>query len=194
MLYDQGFRWGKPDSLHPCDCPWISGYHVQNSLQNNIICIQRNHSTIQNIYIRDNSVYEFWYKPLGLSEKWKSCVAVARASSLRLQSSPQASLSEATQPFLHGFLELGLSLQVRSCTLTKLSPRNGIGSRHRLYVALSGLTLKGKKSVKVKAQVSYAAAAKHKQKTSRYKSQTIPSSQLGNTWYPGAPSPHPISI
>jgi hypothetical protein len=90
-------------------------------------------------------------------------------------------LSEAAQPFLHGFLELGLSLQVQSCTLTKLSPRNGIGSSHQLYAALSGLTLKGKKSGKVKAQVSYAAAAKHKKKSSPYRSQTILSTQLGKT-------------
>jgi hypothetical protein len=56
------------------------------------------------------------------------------------------------------FPELGLSSQVQSCTLTKLSPRNGIGSRHRLYAALSGLSLKVKKSDKVEAQASYAAA------------------------------------
>ena len=47
---DPGFRWGKPDSLYPCDSPWISSYHVQNSLQYNIISIQRNQSTKQNIY------------------------------------------------------------------------------------------------------------------------------------------------
>jgi hypothetical protein len=86
---------------------------------------------------------------------------VARASSLHLQSSPHASLSKATQPILHGFLKLRLSLQVQSYTLTKLSPMNGVGSRHRLYAPLSGPTLKVKKSGKVKAQVSYAAAAKH---------------------------------
>jgi hypothetical protein len=52
----------------------------------------------------------------------------------------------------------------------------------------------GKKSGKVKAQVSYAAVAKHKKNSSPYKSQSILSSQLGNTWYPRDPSPHPISI
>jgi hypothetical protein len=39
-----------------------------------------------------------------------------------------------------------------------------------MYAALSGLTLKDKKSGKVKAQVSYAAAAKHKKKSYPYKS------------------------
>jgi hypothetical protein len=36
-----GFWLEKPDSLYPCDSPWISSYHVQNSLQYNIISIQR---------------------------------------------------------------------------------------------------------------------------------------------------------
>jgi hypothetical protein len=30
--------------MYPCDSPWISSYHVQNSLQYNIISIQRNQS------------------------------------------------------------------------------------------------------------------------------------------------------
>jgi hypothetical protein len=35
---------------------------------------------------------------------------------------------------------------------------SGIGPRHQLYVALSGLTSKGRKRDKEAAQVSYAAA------------------------------------
>jgi hypothetical protein len=45
--------------------PRLVSYHVQNSLQNNIISIQRNQSTNHNIYIQNNSVYEFSTSPLG---------------------------------------------------------------------------------------------------------------------------------
>jgi hypothetical protein len=55
----------------------------------------------------------------------------------------------------------------RSCCRTRtrtlhtqnLSPRSGIGPRHQLYAALSGLTSKGRKRDKEATQVSYAAAA-----------------------------------
>jgi hypothetical protein len=38
-----------------------------------------------------------------------------------------------------------------------LSPRSGIGPRHELYAAFSGLTSKGKKRDKEEARVPYAA-------------------------------------
>jgi hypothetical protein len=46
----------------PCTIVIVPGsvsYHVQNSLQNNIISIHQTHSTSHIIYIRNNSVYEF---------------------------------------------------------------------------------------------------------------------------------------
>jgi hypothetical protein len=52
----------------PCTIVIVPGsvsYHVQNSLQNDIISIQRNQSTNHNIYIRNNSVYKFSTSPLG---------------------------------------------------------------------------------------------------------------------------------
>jgi hypothetical protein len=56
------------ENLTPCTIVIVPGsvsYHVQNSLQNNIISIQRNHSTTHNIYTRNSSVYEFSTSPLG---------------------------------------------------------------------------------------------------------------------------------
>jgi hypothetical protein len=55
--------------------------------------------------------------------------------------------------------------RTRSRTLhtQSLSPRSGIGPRHQLYAALSGLTSKGRKGDKEAALVSYAAAAEYKQ-------------------------------
>jgi hypothetical protein len=85
-----------------------------------------------------------------------------------------ASISEESPSFiLHatGILErsdTSLSHTIhRHCCRTRtrtmhtqsLSPRSGIGPRHQLYAALSGLTSKGKKRDKEEARVSYVAAA-----------------------------------
>jgi hypothetical protein len=64
---------------------------------------------------------------------------VTRASSLHPRSSPQASLSEATQPFLLGTPNPILHTH-------KLSPRNGIGSRHQPYASFKWPIAKGEKS------------------------------------------------
>jgi hypothetical protein len=66
--------------------------------------------------------------------------------------------------------------RTRSRTLhtQSLSPRSGIGPRHQLYVALSGLTSKGRKRDKEAALVSCAAAAEYKQGISN----NIPKSQV----------------
>jgi hypothetical protein len=60
--------FGEEKNPTPCTIVTVPGsvsYHVQNSLQNSIISIQRNQSTNHNIYIRNNSVYEFSTSPLG---------------------------------------------------------------------------------------------------------------------------------
>jgi hypothetical protein len=49
--------------------------------------------------------------------------------------------------------------QTRTLHTKSLSPRSGIGPRHQLYLALSGLTSKGRKKDKVAARVSYATEA-----------------------------------
>jgi RNase P subunit RPR2 len=46
----------------------------------------------------------------------------------------------------------------RTLHTKNLSPRSGIGPRHQLYTALSGLTSKGRTRDKEAALVSYAAA------------------------------------
>jgi hypothetical protein len=58
---------------------------------------------------------------------------------------------------------------------------------------LSGLTSKGKKRDKVEVWASYAEAEQHQDISIKIPTHNI-STQLGTTWYPRAPSPHPISI
>jgi hypothetical protein len=87
--------------------------------------------------------------------------------------------------------------RTRSRTLhtQSLSPRNGIGPRHQLYAALSGLTSKGRKRDKVAALFSCAAAAEYKQSISN----NIPKSQFSQhrsepPGQPGDPSPQPTPV
>jgi hypothetical protein len=76
-----------------------------------------------------------------------------------------------------------------------LSPRSGISPPHQLYVALSGLTSKGRKRDKEAARVSYAAAAvEYKQDISNKFPTPKLSTQLGTTWSPRAPSPQPTLV
>jgi hypothetical protein len=51
----------------------------------------------------------------------------------------------------------------RTLHTQSLSPRSGIGPRHQLYAALSGLTSKGRKRGKEAALFSCAAATEYKQ-------------------------------
>jgi hypothetical protein len=72
---------------------------------------------------------------------------------------------------------------------------SGIGPRHQLYAALSGLTSKGKKRDKEAALVSWAAAAEYKQGISN----NIPKSQVSqhsseSPGHPGDPSPPPTPV
>jgi hypothetical protein len=110
-----------------------------------------------------------------------------------------ASISEGSPSFIllaTGILErsdASLSRTIcRRCCHTRsrtlhtqsLSPRSGIGPRHQLYAALSGLTSKGRKRDKEAALVSYAAAAEYKQDISIKFPTPKLSTQLGTTGHP----------
>jgi hypothetical protein len=85
--------------------------------------------------------------------------------------------------------------QSRTLHTQSLSPRSGIGPRHQLYAALSGLTSKGRKRDKEAALVSCAAAAEYKQGISI----SIPKSQVSQhssepPGHSGDPSPQPAPV
>jgi hypothetical protein len=120
-----------------------------------------------------------------------------------------ASFSEGSPSFIllaTGILErsdtsLSRTIHRRCCrTWTRtlhtqsLSPRNGIGPRHQLYAALSGLASKGEKKRK---GGSSSFLCSSNRVTTRYLQQVpnpMLSTQFGTTWSPRAPSPHPTPI
>jgi hypothetical protein len=89
-------------------------------------------------------------------------------------------LSEATHPLVIPSIGIVVVLGLVPCT-PKVDP-HGVGSRHQLYAALSGLTSKGRKRRKEAALVSYAAAAaEYKEDISiRFPTPKL-STQLGTT-------------
>jgi hypothetical protein len=139
----------KPESLYHRDTPWISGYRVQNVSQ----IITQSHTTHHIRSKVHNSLHVHYgvhyYKPLGwIRVRFYAAVA---------------SISEGSPSFIllsTGILErsdASLSRTIhRHCCRTRtrtlhtqgLSPRSGIGSRHQLYVALSGLSSKGRKETR----------------------------------------------
>jgi hypothetical protein len=116
-----------------------------------------------------------------------------------------ASISEGSPSFIllaTGIFErsdasLSRTIHRRCCRIwshtlhtQSLPPRSGIGPRHQLYAALSGLTSKGRKGDKEVALFSYAAAAaEYKQGISNKFPIPKISTKLGTSWSLRAPSP-----
>jgi hypothetical protein len=69
-----------------------------------------------------------------------------RASSLHPRSLPHTSLSDASQPCIHGIHRLGNSLQVQPLHTHKLSPKEWDSSRHQPYASFKWPKAKGVKS------------------------------------------------
>jgi hypothetical protein len=137
----------------------MSGYRVQNVSQINTQSHTSHHIGVK-VHILVHVHYGVHhYNPLGwIRAKFYATVA---------------SISEGSPSFIllsTGILErsdASLSRTIhRRCCRTRsrtlhtqsLSPRNGVGPRHQLYAALSGLSSKGRKRDKEAARVSYAAA------------------------------------
>jgi hypothetical protein len=154
----------KPESLYHRDSPWISGYRVQNVSQINTQSHTSHHMRVKvhNLLHVHYGVHH--YKPLG----WIRVKFYAIVASIS-EGSPSfillaTDILERSDASLSGTIhQCCCRTQTRTLHTQSLSPRSGIGSRHQLYAALSGLTSKGRKIDKEAARVSYAAAAEYKQ-------------------------------
>jgi hypothetical protein len=137
----------KSESLYHRDSPWISGYRVQNVSQ-----IDTQSHTSHHIEL---IVHEFITSPL-----WSTSIQASWLNQSKKILRNGSYLLRRVSIFIllaTGKLErsdVSLSrISRRCCSRTRtrtlhtqsLSPRSGIGPRHQLYAALSGLPSKGKR-------------------------------------------------
>jgi hypothetical protein len=187
----------KSESVYHRDSPWISGYRVQNVSQMNT----QSH-TFHHIKVRvhkfitcplwSTSIQASW---LNQSEKFYAMVAIFSEGSPSFILPATGNLERSDASLSRTICRRCSRTRSRTLHTQSLSPRSGIGPRHQLYAALSGLTSKGRKRDKEAALVSCAAAVEYKQGISK----NIPRSQVSQhsseaPGHPGDPSPQPTPV
>jgi hypothetical protein len=136
----------KPESLYHRDSPWISGYRVQNVSQITTQSHSSHHIRVKVHNLLHAHCGLHHYKPLGwIRVKFYATVASISEGSPFFILLATCILERSNASLSRTIHWRCWRTRTRTLHTQSLSPRSGIGPCHQLYVALSGLTSKGRK-------------------------------------------------